>query len=294
MQTSWKFKTKKKIIFTSSIQANLRNEYGVSKKKSEEILKKFSQLTKSYVTILRLPNIYGKFCKPNYNSVVSTFCHNINTGKNIIITNPKKKIQLLYVDDLVDKLIELINKKNTANFRLIRFSNYNSISLKQLSDQLYDFKNTREKLLLPKLNTKFQKNLYSTFVTYIPTKYNCYNLKNIKDYRGDFIELAKSKNQGQFSFFSIKPGETRGHHYHDSKVEKFFVVRGFARFEMINLINNKKISFLLNHNQPKVIESIPGYIHKIKNIGKSEAIVFLWSNEIFNVNKPDTFQIWKN
>lgn len=286
-----KLNNKKKIIFTSSIQVNQKNQYGSSKKMSEKILTKFLHKSRLEVFILRLPNIFGKFCKPNYNSVVSTFCHNINRNKKVTLTKPNKKLRLLYIDDLINKMLALQKKKMVKNIEIIKFNNYSSVTLKKLSAYLYDFKIKRDNLFLPKLRNKFEKNLYSTFVTHIPKELNSYKIKNNVDHRGNFSELMKSNNQGQFSYFSIKPGKIRGHHYHESKVEKFFVIRGIAHFEMINLSNNKKTSFVLNGKYPKAVESVPGHMHKIKNIGKKEVIVFLWSNEIFNDNKPDTFQL---
>tara|TARA_B100000965_G_scaffold360676_1_gene341575 strand:+ start:34 stop:1140 length:1107 start_codon:yes stop_codon:yes gene_type:complete len=283
---------KKKIVFSSSSQAKLNNPYGISKKECENILLKYAKLSGSHVYILRLPNIFGKWSKPNYNSVVSTFCYNIARNKKIYISNPKKKVKLLYIDDLINILEKIKNYKNPPNEkRIYNVAPNKIISLKNLSKIISDFNEERKNLSISNVSSKFIKNLYSTFISNLPKNKIAYKLEAKKDTRGSFIEFLKTKNSGQFSLFIAKKNQVRGHHFHHSKVEKFFVIKGKARFVMKNISNNQKINFYLNEKKPKVVESIPGWEHYIKNIGNNDLVVLLWSNEIFDVNKSDTHRI---
>tara|TARA_Y100000741_G_scaffold78689_1_gene57480 strand:+ start:540 stop:1646 length:1107 start_codon:yes stop_codon:yes gene_type:complete len=283
---------KKKIIFSSSSQVKLNNPYGISKKKCERILLKYAKLSGSHVYILRLPNIFGKWSKPNYNSVVSTFCYNIARDKKIYISNPKNKVKLLYIDDLVNILEKIKHYKNYIyKKKIYNIPPSKVISLKNLSKIIKEFSIKRKNLSISNVSSKFVKNLYSTYISNLPKNKIVYKLKANKDSRGSFIEFLKTKNSGQFSIFVAKKNQVRGHHFHHSKVEKFFVIQGKARFVMKNISNNEKINFYLKENNPKVVESIPGWEHYIKNIGNNDLVVLLWSNEIFDVNKPDTYRI---
>ncbi len=283
---------KKKIIFSSSSQAKLNNPYGISKNKCEKILSKYAKLSGSHVYILRLPNIFGKWSKPNYNSVVSTFCYNIARNKNIYISDPKKKVKLLYIDDLISILKKIKNYKHYSyKKRIYEVQPDKIISLNNLSKIITEFNVKRKNLSISNVSSKFVKNLYSTYISNLPKNKIAYNLKANKDTRGSFVEFLKTKSSGQFSIFVAKKNQVRGHHFHHSKVEKFFVIQGKARFVMKNISNNQKINFILNEKIPKVVESIPGWEHYIKNIGNSDLIVLLWSNEIFDVNKTDTYRI---
>ena len=282
---------KKKIIFSSSTQANLRNDYGKSKKKCEEILLNFSKKNKSELIILRLPNIYGKWSKPNYNSVVSTFCYNVSRGKKNKIINPNRVLNLLYIDDLITLLINLIKTKNNKIKIISKYNKIKKISVQNILNLILRFESKRNSNKIHNFNNEFVKNLYSTFISFLPKKKIKYKLLDHKDDRGSFTEFIKTNNNGQFSIFKAKKNKIRGHHFHHSKVEKFLVVNGKAKFYMKDISSNKKIEYLLNYKVPEVIETIPGWQHYIKNIGKDELTVLLWSNEAYNKKKPDTYRI---
>ncbi len=278
------------IVFSSSTQVNKNNSYGKSKKECEKLLLNLKKKNKNKIFILRLPNIYGKWSKPNFNSVVSTYCYNISRNKPIYISSPKTKIGLLYIDDLILYLKNFLKKK--SNIKNIYKPNYTDIvTLKNLSNIIYSFELSRNDKIIPDISTKLNKNLYSTYISYLPKKKITYTLTNKSDSRGSFAEFFRTKKDGQLSFFVAKKGKIRGHHFHHSKVEKFLVVSGSAIFKMFDISNNKKLSFRLSDKKLKVVESIPGYQHYIKNIGNKDLIVLLWCNEIFDVKKPDTFKI---
>jgi len=281
----------KKIIFTSSIKISEKSNYGKSKKLCEKILSRFAKETESSVYILRLPNIFGKWSKPNYNNVVSTFCYNISRNRKIKISDPKNKVKLLYIDDLIDIFKKIINNKMKNNKSIHNIPATKIITLKKLSENIFDFELKRKKLLISNFSSKFEKNLYSTYISFLPKKKITYKLKALNDSRGSFTEFLKTKNNGQISVFVAKKNQIRGHHFHHSKVEKFFVLKGRAQFNMRDISSNKKVQFNLSGNKPTVVESVPGWEHYIKNQGNEDLIVLLWCNEIFDVNKPDTYKI---
>ena len=286
-----KYNLNKTIVFSSTIQVNNNTDYGASKKKCELYLQKLKKNNKSKVIMLRLPNVYVKWSKPNYNSVVSTFCYNISRNKKIKITNPNKTINLLYIDDLVDELINIKNKKAVKDKIFNKFKFTQQLTAKKLSNIIYNFEKNRNTLFLNDLKSKLAKNLYSTYISFLPKKKFSYKLKSSKDKRGSFTEVLKTNNNGQISVFVAKKNKIRGHHFHNSKVEKFLVLKGRALFKMQNVINKQKVSFNLNSHIPKIVETIPGWQHYIKNIGSEDLVVLLWSNEVFDVKKPDTYQI---
>ena len=279
---------KVKVIFSSTTQAYENTAYGLSKKNCEKIIIDYAKNTKSKIFIFRFPNIYGKWSKPNYNSVVSTFCHNISRNKKISISNPKKIINLAYIDDVIQICIDVLNYRTSIKKYYYNFSNFHKISLINLLEIIKDFYLNREKLFLSDMSNNLIKNLYSTYISFLPLRKIAYKIKYHKDNRGKFIEFLKTKHNGQISIFTAKKNILRGRHFHHSKVEKFFVLNGKAKFVMRNLITNKVIKIFSNSTSPMVIESIPGCTHYIKNIGKADLIVLLWSNEIYNVKKPDT------
>jgi UDP-2-acetamido-2,6-beta-L-arabino-hexul-4-ose reductase len=286
-----KNKKRPKIIYTSTIQVNASNLYGISKKKSELLLKKFSQKNKSKLFIFRLPNIFGKWSKQNYNSVVSTFCFNVARGKKIIISKKNKIINLVYIDNVISKFLEIIKNKKKYNKKKIYYeiSPVYKISLQNLANLIKDFKKNRSKYFINSQSSDLIKNLYSTYISFLPKKKIIYNLKLNTDPRGSFLEFLKTNENGQISVFTIKRNKIRGNHFHHSKVEKFLLLSGSVEFYMKDIASANSITIKLYETEPKVIESIPGWFHNIKNIGKKNAIILLWSNEVFNDRKPDTF-----
>jgi len=289
-------KLSKTIVFSSSMQASIKNLYGNSKKECEDLLIKFAKKLKFKLYIFRLPNIFGKWSKPNYNSVVSTFCYNISRKKNIKINNPKKVIKLIYVDEVIKYFLKIIfsNKIQFQKKYFVKINNVNKITLKKLANLILSFSKNRNKLIIDNFSNSFKKNLYSTYVSFLPKKEIFYSLKKNIDSRGVFIEILKSKYFGQVSLFTSKPGISRGFHFHHSKVEKFLVVKGVANFYSQDLVTKKKIKKKLVDQKPEIIESLPGQTHYIKNIGNQELMVVLWSNEIYMKNNPDTYVYEKN
>jgi len=284
--------SKKKIplIFSSTKHVYLETDYGISKKKSEEVIKKFSKKNNPCV-IYRLPGIFGKWCKPNYNSVVATFCNNIIFNKKVNIIDPKKIIELCYIDDVVKSFEKHIYLKQGSKKLLIinKFRKSYFISIKNLYKKILYFNKTKDSLFIDKIGKGFDKLLYATFLSYLPPNLFSSNyLMPKKDKRGLFVEACKSKTHGQFSFFTLKPGQIRGNHYHNTKIEKFFIIKGSALFKFCNIVTKKKFSLKISSNSFKTIVSIPGWSHSIKNIGNSELIGNVWANEVFDISKPDT------
>jgi len=286
-------KTKRKIpiLYASSIQANLDNHYGISKKNTENILFNFSKDCEIQVYIFRLPNVFGKWCKPNYNSVVATFCYNIIRDIPINIINSDDLVDLVYIDDVIKNFIKVMDNSKKKN-GIKDFHAVNpvyQITVGDLAKQLFAFKKIRETSKLDRVGTGLIRALYSTYVSYLPKQQFSYPIKGHNDPRGNFIEILKTPDCGQFSCFTILPNYTRGNHYHHSKTEKFLVIKGNALFKFFHLDTSDVYEIKVNSDKPVIVESIPGWAHNIKNIGTKEMVVLLWSNEIFDHSNPDTF-----
>jgi UDP-2-acetamido-2,6-beta-L-arabino-hexul-4-ose reductase len=275
------------IIFASSVQAEYANPYGESKRNAEVALERLALETKNPVFIYRLPGVFGKWSKPNYNSVVATFCHNIAQDLPIQINDQLEELTLVYIDDLVAEFIDSIQNKNKSNLKLSVQPEYR-ISLGKLAEQIKNFRNSRSTLILENVGSGLTRALYSTYVSYLlPDKFS-YPVPAYNDERGIFSEILKTQKNGQFSFFSAYPGVTRGGHYHHSKTEKFMVVKGTACFRFRNVVTNENYEITTNSNNPTIVDTIPGWTHNITNIGNEDLIVMLWANEIFDRNNPDT------
>lgn len=277
------------LIFSSSTQAEYDNPYGNSKKSAEEALEKFAKTNQNPVAIYRLPNTFGKWCKPNYNSVVATFSYNIANNLPIQISEAQKLVKLVYVDDVITSFLQILN----SNFTDLIWPKINpeyNITLQELADQINAFKNCRDNLIIEKVGTGLTRALYATYISYLPTNKFTYNLTSHVDERGVFVEMLKTPDCGQFSFFTAHPGITRGGHYHHSKSEKFLVIKGQAKFCFRNIITNETYEVLTKSSVPQIVETIPGWAHDITNVGNDEMIVMLWANEIFDKSNPDTIQ----
>ena len=283
-------KRKIPIIFSSSIQADLDNIYGKTKKKAEELLKKLFKKNGNPIKIYRLNGVFGKWCKPNYNSVVATFCSSIIQSKDIFISDPEKIINLIYIDDVVNEFINNI-KNPIKDFSFGEIKPLYNITLDNLAKQIKSFKKTRNNLTINKVGIGFIRKLYSTYLSYIPIENCSYELDIHNDERGSFVEFLKTTDSGQISYFTAKPGIVRGNHYHHTKSEKFLVIKGKAKFEFISLLNNKYKEIFITSEKPTIVETIPGWNHSIKNIGDEDMIVVLWANEIFDKENPDTYSL---
>jgi len=275
------------IVYTSSSQVVLENDYGKSKLAAEDALSAYSIAVGAKVFIFRLPNIFGKWCKPNYNSAVATFCHNIARGLPIKINDSVAELKLVYVDDVINNFISLIQDANSQGGLQEILSIYTT-SVGSLAAQIEAFKNSRNTLVTERVGTGFARVLYATYVSYLPTNEFSYEIPKYGDSRGEFVEVLKTLDSGQFSFFTAHPGITRGGHYHHTKTEKFLVIRGKARFGFRHMISGEKYELITDGNKPEIVETVPGWTHDITNIGEDEMIVMLWANEIFDRDKPDT------
>lgn len=276
------------IVYSSSVQAEQNNHYGESKLNAEKVLLSFSNETKSPVYIFRLPNVFGKWARPNYNSVVATFCHNICNGLPINIHNPDSKINLVYIDDVIEKFISLLDKQSYHDIYNVVKPIYN-ITIGKLAKKLMSFKDSRSSLVTEPVGSGLTRALYSTFISYLCPEQFSYEVPVYSDTRGSFVELIKTHNSGQFSFFTANPGVTRGGHYHHTKTEKFLVVQGKACFRFRHIVSDEYYELYTDSTEPKIVETIPGWSHDITNIGDEVMIVLLWANEIFDRSKPDTY-----
>ena len=275
------------IAYASSVQVGLDNPYGKSKQLAEDALTAYAKKCNAKVYIFRLPNVFGKWCKPNYNSAVATFCHNIARELPIKINDPTSELQLVYVDDVISAFISLIQSTNLQD-GLQEISPIYNTSVGFVATQIETFKNSRGTLITERVGDGFLRALYSTYVSYLPLEKFSYEIPKYSDPRGEFVEMLKTPDCGQFSFFTAHPGITRGGHYHHSKTEKFLVIRGKARFGFRNVLSGEKHEILSEGTKPEIVETVPGWTHDITNIGEDEMIVMLWANEIFDRDHPDT------
>ena len=276
------------LLITSSIQAELNNDYGKSKKIAEEYIK--NNLNNYY--IYRLHNVFGKWCRPNYNSVVATFCNNIAHDETIQIDDPKKELTLIYIDDVVEEFINILygntpkeTHKNGCHYIKPRYN----VTLKYLSDKISEFRTSMNSIFVPKTGDDFIRKLYSTYISYLDLNNMIIPIEKHTDDRGSFAEILKTFDSGQFSISYSKPGIVRGNHYHHTKIERFIVVKGKARISFKNIISDEKISFEVSDEKIEIVTIPVGYTHKIENIGKEEMILAIWCNELFNEKRPDTF-----
>ncbi len=277
------------VLFTSSTQASLPNPYGLSKLAAEKILRDFSEQYATPVYIYRLPNIFGKWAKPNYNSAVATFCHNIAHDLPIQVNDSAAEMTLAYVDDVVTQFIRVMDGFVPENaFTCMTEPLYN-ISVGELANTIYAFRNSRNTLVTESVGCGLIRALYATYVSYFSPAIFSYPLPKYADERGVFVEMLKTKEAGQFSFFTAYPGITRGGHYHHSKTEKFLVIKGRARFGFRHIISSEYHEVLASGEEPTIIETVPGWAHDITNVGTDEMIVMLWANEIFDRAHPDTY-----
>lgn len=275
------------VILSSSIQAERMNPYGRSKLQAEMHLLNLYMETENPLYIYRLPNVFGKWCKPNYNSVVATFCHNISHDLPIQINDPSAPLSLVHIGDVVTSFIRVMNDLPKETLYIDVEPVYHT-TVGELANQLLQFKKSRETLVTEAVGDGFMRVLYATYISYIsPDQFN-YSLKKHEDPRGVFVEMLKTKDSGQFSFFTAHPGITRGGHYHHVKTEKFLVIRGRARFGFRHIVTDEVREIYTSGDAPEIVETVPGWSHDITNVGEDEMVVMLWANENFNPAKPDT------
>jgi len=276
------------VLYTSSSQAEQDNHYGISKRGAEEALLELAGQHGSAVHLFRLPNVFGKWARPNYNSAVATFCHNIARDLPVTINDPQACIKLVYIDDVVAHFIAVMDGKSTTG-PFISIEPQYSITVGELAELLYTFCNSRKSLVTEPVGTGLVRALYSTYLSYLSPECFTYAVPKYGDARGVFVEMLKTKDSGQFSYFTAHPGITRGGHYHHSKTEKFLVIKGKACFRFRQIISGEFYELLTDGEQPEIVETVPGWTHDITNVGDEEMIVMLWANEIFDREHPDTF-----
>ena len=276
------------IIFTSSVHVERDNAYGASKLAAEQVLLEYSNQTGAPVAIFRLPHVLGKWCRPNYNSVIATFCYNIARDLPIRIDDRSFELNLVFIDDLVDSFYAIMagGQDDSGPYREVTPSY--PITVGELADQIQAFRDSRTSLVSERVGTGLTRALYATYESYLPVEDFTVPLVTLGDERGVFVEMMKTHDSGQFSFFTAHAGVTRGGHYHHSKSEKFLVLKGQARFRFRHVLTDESHEVFTSGDEPVLVETIPGWTHDITNVGDDEMIVMLWASEIFAHDRPDT------
>tara|TARA_Y100000815_G_scaffold40195_1_gene33073 strand:+ start:372 stop:1475 length:1104 start_codon:yes stop_codon:yes gene_type:complete len=273
------------VVYTSSSQASLDNPYGASKRGAEEALQALSAQHGSPVHVLRLPNVFGKWAKPNYNSAVATFCHNIARDLPVQINDPAAVVTLVYIDDVIAHFLALMAGEDFGADVKPQYQ----ATVGEIAERLHGFKESRNTLITDRVGDGFVRALYSTYLSYLPPERFNYQVPKHGDPRGMFVEMLKTPDCGQFSFFTAHPGITRGGHYHHTKTEKFLVIKGRARFGFRHMVSGEFHELVTEGDKPEIVETVPGWTHDVTNIGDDEMIVMLWANEIFDRAHPDTY-----
>lgn len=280
-----KEKRKVTIVYTSSIQTEFDSPYGKSKLAAEGILQQYSCDAGALVHLYRLPNVFGKWSRPNYNSAVATFCYNIARDLPIEVRDPAAKLHLVYIDDVIAEFMSKLNGMVSAAV----VSPVYDTTVGDVATLIRAFRASRINLISERVGAGLTRALYATYVSFQPIEQFAYSLTKHSDARGDFVEMLKTKDSGQFSYFTAHPGMTRGSHFHHSKTEKFLIIQGKARFRFRNMATDESVELTVSGEKPQIVESIPGWAHDISNIGDRELIVMLWANEMFDHSRPDTF-----
>jgi UDP-2-acetamido-2,6-beta-L-arabino-hexul-4-ose reductase len=276
------------IILASSTQAAVDNPYGRSKRAAENLLEQLAAEVAAPIMIFRLPGVFGKWGRPEYNSVVNTFCHNLARGIPIRVDDPDRALRVVHVDDVVDGFIAALTKPIPGLHRPEIEPSY-TITLGKLAETIAGFRDSRLNLVSDRVGSGLIRALYATYVSYLAPENFRYPLTAHVDARGRFVEMLRTRDSGQFSFFTAAPGITRGGHYHHSKTEKFLVIKGTALFRFRDLLTGARVEFTTGGLSPEVVETSPGWAHDVTNVGTDELIVMLWANEAFDPARPDTY-----
>lgn len=278
------------ILVTSSIQVERDNDYGKSKLEGEKLLREYSKKNNGKIYIYRLPNVFGKWCRPNYNSVIATWCFNIANNKEILVNSREAKLNLVYIDDVVNIFVgHLSDNKEEKEYYSIPVTYEKTLG--EVEELLYSFKNNRKDLTIPKVGTGFERALYSTYLSYLDTADFSYELTEHRDNRGAFVEILRTTNSGQFSMSTSKPGITRGNHYHNTKNEKFLVIQGEAIIRFRHIHSDEIIEYKVSDKKLEVVDIPVGYTHNITNTGDSQMLLVIWANELFDEKNPDTYYL---
>jgi UDP-2-acetamido-2,6-beta-L-arabino-hexul-4-ose reductase len=279
------------VVYASSTQATLNTPYGQSKRGAENGLFALQRTHGVPVHVFRLPNVFGKWCQPNYNSVVATFCHNTARGLPIRINDNAAPLTLVYVEDVVRCFLQVMDgtyaTADAHGFATVTPQYATTVG--EVSRLIQSFKESRNTLMTERVGAGLVYALYSTYVSYLPLEAFSYTVPQHDDQRGVFVEMLKTPDCGQFSYFTAHPGITRGGHYHHSKTEKFLVIKGEARFKFRHMNTGETYELLTSGGRAEIVETVPGWAHDITNIGRDELVVMLWANEVFDRKRPDTF-----
>ena len=278
-----------KIILTSSIQAAHDNPYGRSKKAAEYLLLNYNLSTGALVAIFRLPGVFGKWSRPNYNTVVATFCHNIARGLDICISDPDYEIELVYIDDVVAEFMRHLDDYGKPERQRYTVPRTFRVTLGDLAERIRQLHAIRESLLIPDLADDFMKCLHATYLSFLPEDDFSYRVKMFTDERGWLFELVKSEHFGQIFVSKTLPGITRGDHYHDTKLEKFCVIQGQGIIRFRHIHSKEILEYPVDDKSISVVDIPPGYTHSIENNGDTEMICLFWANQMFDPEVPDTY-----
>lgn len=274
------------LMLSSSTQAKQANLYGQSKLAAEHAVANYGKVTGAPYYIYRFPNVFGKWCRPNYNSFVATFCYNIVNNVDININDPTAPVKLIYIDDLCRELVSLLGDNAVSGYCSVAPEYPTTVG--EVAQQLRSFKESRQTLVSENVGEGLIRALYSTYLSYFTPDQFSYTLPTYGDERGVFCEVLKTKEAGQFSFFTAHPGITRGGHYHHTKNEKFLVIKGKALFRFEHIITGERYELTVTSDSARVVETVPGWSHDVTNTGEEELFVMLWANEIFDRDSPDT------
>jgi UDP-2-acetamido-2,6-beta-L-arabino-hexul-4-ose reductase len=276
-------------IFSSSIQAERDNAYGQSKLEAEELFFEHAKAMGSNVLVYRLPNVFGKWCRPNYNSAIATFCYNLTRDLPITVNDPSVMMHLVYIDDIMEEWMQALQGKATMDGRYAVVPVSYQLSLGAIVEKLESFKEGRMKLQVPEMGDAFTAKLYATWLSYLPEEGFSYPLTMRQDPRGSFTEIIRTPDRGQFSVNITKAGITKGNHWHHTKNEKFVVVQGTGLIRFRRIGSSEVIEYKVSGDRMEVVDIPPGYTHSIENIGDVDLITFMWASEGYDPEKPDTF-----
>ena len=277
------------IMISSSIQAELDNDYGKSKKAGEDLIFNYGKENDIEVFVYRFPNLFGKWSRPNYNSVIATFCYNVSHNIEITINDESKELRLAYIDDVCNELIKCLNNKETKDGEFCIVPITYTKTLGEIASLIKSFKDNDRGIMVPSTGDVFTKNLYATYISYVPLEELVVDLEEHRDNRGVFCELVRTKEAGQVSVSTTNPNIERGGHYHNTKMERFIVIKGKAKIEFEHVIDHNKYEFIVSGDKLQYVTIPVGYQHSINNIGDDELVLILWANELFNPEIPDTY-----
>ncbi|OCA84607.1 capsular polysaccharide biosynthesis protein CapF [Bacillus sp. FJAT-27986] len=277
------------VLITSSIQAQKDSPYGRSKKAGEDSLFAYQKDTDVDVYVYRLPNLFGKWSKPNYNTVVATFCHNIARNLDVQINNPEAELRLCYIDDVLEEFLRTLEGKPTMQDKFCVVPVVHTVKLGELANLIKSFNDSRTNLSVPNMEDTLTKKLYSTYLSFLPENQFAYNLKMNNDHRGSFTEFIRTPERGQVSVNVSKPGITKGNHWHHTKNEKFLVVSGEGLIRFRKVDSREIIEYWVSGEKLQVVDIPTGYAHSIVNVGKKDLVTVMWANECFDPEKPDTY-----